>query len=134
MSDADKPSSAAVMERAFSLVNEAMFTVELQRRRVRSEEPEDSRFPARWWADVQFLIVALRRAAELASGVPENARRSLCRIKGIRYGVAKAFNDAQRRRTHIRLFAGQRSETVQAHTTAGAPSGGVGRNHLRMAW
>lgn len=69
----DPPSDAALLERAFSLVNQAMFTVALQRRRVRSEEPEDKVFVFRHWADLQFLIVALRRlrrAAELASRVP----------------------------------------------------------------
>lgn len=38
-----------------------MFTVSLQRRRLRSVEPEDEIFVFRWWADLQFLIVALRR-------------------------------------------------------------------------
>jgi len=69
----DRPSDGAALERAYSLVNEAMFTVALQRRRVRSAEPEDDRFVFRWWADMQFLIVALRRlrrAAALASCVP----------------------------------------------------------------
>jgi hypothetical protein len=50
-----------------------MFTVALQRRRIRSKEPEDDVFVMRWWADLQFYIVALRRlrrAAELASRVP----------------------------------------------------------------
>jgi hypothetical protein len=67
---ASGPSKAATLERARSLANEAMFTVALQRRRIRSEEPEDGVFVMRWWADLQFLIVALRRlrrAAELAS-------------------------------------------------------------------
>ena len=66
------PSDAVIMERARSLANEAMFTVALQRRRVRSSEPEDDVFAMRWWADLQFFIVALRRlrrAAELAGRV-----------------------------------------------------------------
>jgi hypothetical protein len=49
-----------------------MFTVALQRRRTRSNEPEDEGFVMRWWADLHFFIVALRRlrrAAELASRV-----------------------------------------------------------------
>lgn len=63
---------AATLERARSLANEAMFTVALQRRRIRSDEPEDDVFVMRWWADLQFFIVALRRlrrAAELAGRV-----------------------------------------------------------------
>lgn len=61
------------LERACSLANEAILTIELQRRRLRSNEPEDCSFVFRWWADLQFLIVALRRlrrTSELASSVP----------------------------------------------------------------
>jgi len=68
----DKPTDAAILERAYSLVDEAMHTVALQRRRVRSTEPEDEDFVFRYWADLQFFVVALRRlrrAAELASNV-----------------------------------------------------------------
>jgi hypothetical protein len=66
------PSSGfAVIERALSLSNEAMFTVALQRRRFRSREPEDT-FVFWWWANLQFRVVALRRlrrAAEVANRV-----------------------------------------------------------------
>jgi hypothetical protein len=65
----DRPSDGAIVERALSLANEAMFTIELQRRRLRSDEPEDRVFFFRRGADFQFLVVALRRlrrAAELA--------------------------------------------------------------------
>ena len=71
-SGANSPSDAAIMERARSLANEAMFTLALQRRRIRSNGPEDDIFVMRWWADLQFLIVALRRlrrTAELAGRV-----------------------------------------------------------------
>ena len=71
------PSDGAILERAFSLANEAMFTVALQRRRVTSTEPEDDTFVFRWWADLQFLVVALRRlrrAAELGRRVPAGAK------------------------------------------------------------
>jgi hypothetical protein len=67
-----RPPDAVVLERARSFANEAMWAVALQRRRIRSTEPEDRRFVFRWWVDLQFLIVALRRlrrAAELASRV-----------------------------------------------------------------
>lgn len=68
------PSERVILERAQSLANEAVFTVELQRRRLRSIEPEDDRFAMRWWADAQLLIVTLRRlrrVAELASRGPQ---------------------------------------------------------------
>lgn len=67
------PSEASILERARSLCNEACYTVALQHRRLRSREPEDGEFIFRWWADLQFLIVALRRprrAAMLAARVP----------------------------------------------------------------
>ncbi len=67
------PSDAATVERALRFANIAMFTIALQRRRLRSVEPEDERFPFRWWADFEFLITALRRmrrAAELAAKAP----------------------------------------------------------------
>ena len=67
---------AVVLERAWSLVNEAMFTIALQHRRLHSIEPEDDIFILRWWADLQLLIVALtrvRRAAGVAARVPKVA-------------------------------------------------------------
>jgi hypothetical protein len=66
MSVPDRPSQAAIRERAFSLANEAMFTVALQIRRLDSKEPEDESFIFRWWADLQFLIVVLRRLRRVA--------------------------------------------------------------------
>jgi hypothetical protein len=50
-----------------------MWTVALQRRRLKAHEPEDGEFIFRRWADFQFLIVALtrlRRATTLAAKVP----------------------------------------------------------------
>ncbi|PIP73131.1 MAG: hypothetical protein COW88_02885 [Candidatus Lloydbacteria bacterium CG22_combo_CG10-13_8_21_14_all_47_15] len=66
------PSDAAVIERSWSLMNESMRAIDLQIRRLRSSEPEDAEFVFRWWVDLQFLIVALRRlrrATELAARV-----------------------------------------------------------------
>lgn len=77
------PPDAVILERAKSLCNEACFTVALQKRRLQSAEPEDGVFIFRWWADFQFLIVALyrlRRAAELAkkvSGVRKVMKRAI---------------------------------------------------------
>lgn len=67
------PSNAATYERARRLANLAMWTVSLQRRRLKTNEPEDGQFLFRRWADFQFLIVALtrlRRATILAAKVP----------------------------------------------------------------
>jgi len=50
-----------------------MWTLQLQRRRLKTSEPEDDGFVFRLWADFEFFIVALtrlRRAAVLASKVP----------------------------------------------------------------
>lgn len=69
-----KPSSAATYERARRLANIAVWSVELQCRRLRSAEPEDEVFVLRKLTDFTFLVVSLtrlRRAAQLAAGVPE---------------------------------------------------------------
>jgi hypothetical protein len=69
----DDPSDAATYERARRLANLAMWTVALQRRRLKTNEPEDGEFIFRRWADFQFLIMALvrlRRATSLAAKVP----------------------------------------------------------------
>lgn len=68
-----RPPDAVILERALSFATEAVYTVALQRRRLRSQEPEDDRFVLRLWADLQMLIIMLRRlrrAAELAKQVP----------------------------------------------------------------
>ncbi len=62
----DTPSSAATIERAHSLANEAIHMVALQLRRLQSEEPEDEIFVFRRWADFQFFIVGLRRLRQAA--------------------------------------------------------------------
>lgn len=71
------PSEAVIVERAKSFCNEAIFTVALQCRRLKTPEPEDQVFIFRWYADLQFLILALqrlRRGAKLAAeGVPSVA-------------------------------------------------------------
>ena len=53
------------------------------------QEPEDERFVFRWWADLQFLIVALRRmrrAAQIAERAPSVAQGTATAIR--------AFDDA----------------------------------------
>jgi hypothetical protein len=65
-------SDKSILQRAISLCNEACFAVALQHRRLRSTEPEDKSFVFRWWVDIQFLVVALRRLrrpAEIAGCV-----------------------------------------------------------------
>jgi hypothetical protein len=66
-------SDKSILRCAISLCNEACFAVALQHRRLQSAEPEDDTFVFRWWVDIQFLIVALRRlrrSAEIAGSVP----------------------------------------------------------------
>ncbi len=68
------PTSRATYERARRLANLSMWIIRLQCRRLSTSEPEDNVFVFRIWADFEFLIVALtrlRRAAKLASGIPE---------------------------------------------------------------
>jgi hypothetical protein len=65
-------SDTAILEDAKSFCNDAMSTIALQYRRLRIEEPEDSGFVFRYQADLEFLIIALRRlrrTAELAARV-----------------------------------------------------------------
>lgn len=66
--------SCEILYRAVMHANRAMFTIDMQVRRIASQEPEDSKFPFRQIADFQFLIIAatrLRRAANLARRAPE---------------------------------------------------------------
>ena len=71
-----KSTSAAILARALSLANDAMFTIGMQCRRLRSVEPEDKVFSLRWWADLQMLIGVLcrLRLAALAAGRAQGAR------------------------------------------------------------
>jgi hypothetical protein len=69
-----KPSVAATYERARRLANVAIWSIELQCRRLEAVEPEDAEFVLRKWADFDFLIVALtrlRRATALAAKIPQ---------------------------------------------------------------
>jgi hypothetical protein len=68
-----KPNAGATYERARRLANLAVWSIDLQCRRLRSAEPEDSTFVLRRWADFGFLVVSLirlRRAAQLAASLP----------------------------------------------------------------
>lgn len=68
------PTPAATYERARRLANVAMWSIELQCRRLDAVEPEDADFVLRRWADFDFLIVALtrlRRATWLAAKIPQ---------------------------------------------------------------
>ena len=65
-----KPDETAIYERARRLANLSLWTIDMQRRRINSDEPEDDKFVLRKWADFHFLIVALtrlRRSAVLAT-------------------------------------------------------------------
>jgi hypothetical protein len=50
------PSPAATYERGRRLANIAVWTAQLQRRRLSTNEPEDGEFPFRRSADFQFFI------------------------------------------------------------------------------
>ncbi len=63
----DLPSDAAIIERSLSYCNESIKTVVLQCRRLQSDEPEDSDFIFRKWADLRFLILTLDRLEKSAS-------------------------------------------------------------------
>lgn len=70
------PSDPIILERALSFANEAMFTLDLQWRRVHTEEPNDRVFPMRVFADLYFFIVTLqrlRRAVTLACHIESKA-------------------------------------------------------------
>src|SRR5882757_8250933 len=62
----DRNIALARIERARSLCSDACYLVALQRRRLRTAEPEDQRFIFRRWGDWQFLIVSLRRLRQAA--------------------------------------------------------------------
>jgi hypothetical protein len=62
----EPPSDAATLERCCRLVNIELHAVALQRRRLRSVEPEDKQFVMRWWTDLGFLMVALLRLRRVA--------------------------------------------------------------------
>jgi hypothetical protein len=71
--DSPPPTPEATYERARRLTNLAIWTVSLQCRRLRANEPEDGVFAFRRLADFDFLIVALsrlRRAATIAAAIP----------------------------------------------------------------
>lgn len=76
----DLPSDGAVIERARTIATEAMYAVALQRRRLTTAEPEDSKFVMRWWWDCQCFVAALWRlrvSAELAASVAPSLTRSV---------------------------------------------------------
>ncbi|MBK3816463.1 MULTISPECIES: hypothetical protein [Paraburkholderia] len=61
----------------------SLLTVALQHRRLQTTEPEDAAFVFRWWSDLQFLVVALRRlrrAAAIGVRVPSVSERTKCAI------------------------------------------------------
>lgn len=59
--DARQPTELQVLDRAVRLASNALYAVDLQRRRIKGAEPEDDEFLFRKWIDIQFLISALWR-------------------------------------------------------------------------
>lgn len=94
----DRPTEQAILERARSLTDEAVWMVWLQRRRWQRDEPEDEEFLFRRLADMQFLIVSLRRArraAEIAAHVPSaegSVRDAIARFDAALPGLATMRN------------------------------------------
>ena len=67
------------LEMARGLALDAVLSVDLQKRRVYDETP-DPFYAGRWWADVQFLIIALRRlrlAAEFGAKADSSIKRAV---------------------------------------------------------
>ncbi len=111
------------MERARSLANEAMFTVALQRRRIRSNEPEDNVFVMRWWADLQFFIVALRRlrrAAELT-----------IRVSSARPGLTGALSEFDRALPSLTVMRNV-GEHIEDYAIGKGHDGRVDRHQIQM--
>jgi hypothetical protein len=112
-----RPSDAVILERTKSFCNEAIFTIALQHRRLRTPEPEDKVFIFRWHADLQFFIVALRRlrrAVELGAKVrhvSETLRAALTAFDDRLPGLAKMRNVSE----HINdyLLGDGRTKDVQ---------------------
>src|ERR1700693_3515581 len=79
-----RASDAVTLERARSLAIEAMWAIALQRCRLLSAESGGAEFIFRWWVDLQFFIVALRRlrrAGELATHADSVAESMAAAIK-----------------------------------------------------
>jgi len=70
---ADSPSAAATIDRAFSLANEAMFTIAMQCRRLSVRRTRRSRIHSALVADLQFLLIVLHRL-RIAANVARKAR------------------------------------------------------------
>jgi hypothetical protein len=125
----DERPQAAISERALSLVNEAMFTIDLQCRRIRTVEPEDERFVMRWWADLQFLIVALRRIHRAASlgllGLPETCttiRNAIQTFEGTLPGLAAMRNVGEHIDDYV-VGAGHQKNVDRAQLQVGSFDG-----------
>lgn len=102
-----KPTAPAIYERARRLANIAVWSVQLQCRRLQSAEPEDATFVFRKWADFDFLIVALtrlRRAASLAAGIPELQASLLAAIEQINRALP-GIKDARDVAEHVDEYA-----------------------------
>lgn len=113
-----------------------MWMVALQVRRTRTSEPDDNVFAIRRWADLQFLIVVLRRlrrAAELADRVPLTAQRMqmaiaipvLVKMRNVSehfddYALdssKRRHKDVDRRALQVRSIDGSAYEWLGAHWT-----------------
>lgn len=92
----DTPSDAAIMERAHSLASEAIHMVALQRRRLKSDEPEAESFVFRRWADFQFLVVSLRRLRQTGRVVVSDGRRTVAVGDALLWALEASFRPGLR--------------------------------------
>jgi hypothetical protein len=120
------------LERAWTLATDAMWSINLQHRRIHSEEPEDNSFLMRVLVDIQFYIIALNKlplAIEIISDehdISEEIKSALDDFKSKVPGLRKMRNviehidkysiDEGREKTiprqmiHVQTFDGENSE------------------------
>lgn len=106
------------------LANQALWTVDLQRRRLSSEDPEDENFILRRWSDFHFFIVALtrlRRAAELAAKVP-----------AVGEGLRSALNTFDAALPHLKRMRDV-AEHVDDYALDGGKDRSISRKTLEVA-
>jgi hypothetical protein len=86
---ASPPSDEATLERCCRMADIELQAALLQRRRLRTSEPEDDDFVLRWWADLQFFILTLWRLRRAASLL-----RSTCHWSNAVRSALASFDEA----------------------------------------
>ena len=91
-----EPLSESNFYRARRMANEAILTINLQYRRLNSDEPEDNYFAFRKWADIHFFLIALLK-------LKKSALIALT-IKEISPCIQKAINNFDRKLPRIQTM------------------------------